>query len=206
MSTIKHPVGPQPPEVYRRRRLWVLLGAVAVIVVIIMIISGVARGNAKNNATPTTGNSQSATPKPTGTVAAVAGAACIPSRLKLEAVTDKATYPAGVQPSVSMKLTNTGSTDCTINFGSTQQELIVTSGSERIWDSKDCQTAPVDAPTILKPNVAVATPGIPWDRTRSATTTCATTRPAVTAGGASYHLQVKLGTLTSKDTVQFILN
>jgi hypothetical protein len=204
MSTIKHPVGPQSPEVYRRRRLWVLLGAAAVIVIIILIITGVARGNAKGSSTAKPALSTSATPK--ASAAALAGAACIPSRLKLEAVTDKATYATGVQPSISMKLTNIGTTDCTVNFGSTQQELIVTSGSEKIWDSKDCQTAPVDAPTVLKPNVAVATPGIPWDRTRSATTTCSTARTAVTAGGASYHLQAKLGTLASKDTVQFILN
>lgn len=206
MSTIKHPVGPQPPEVYRRRRLWVLLGAVAVIVIIILIIAGVASGKGKTGSAAKPGVTNSSSAKPSATAVPVAGAACIPSRLKLEAVTDKTVYAAGVQPSISMKLTNIGTTDCTVNFGSTQQELIISSGSEKIWDSKDCQTAPVDAPTVLKPNVSAATAGIPWDRTRSSTTTCSTTRAAVTAGGASYHLQAKLGTLTSTATVQFILN
>ena len=38
MSTIRTPVGPQPPSVYWRRRLVVLLALIAVIVVIVLII------------------------------------------------------------------------------------------------------------------------------------------------------------------------
>jgi hypothetical protein len=53
---------------------------------------------------------------------------------------------------------------------------------------------------------SLTTPSIPWDRTRSSTTTCQTSRPGVTAGGASYHLGVKLGSITSKATAQFLLN
>ncbi|MCU1558866.1 MAG: hypothetical protein JWN09_2861 [Microbacteriaceae bacterium] len=203
MSTFKNPVGPQSPRVYWRRRLLVGLGALAVIIVIILII--VRPGSGSPASSPTAGTTPSSTPStPTSTQAA--GAACLPTTIKLEAVTDKTTYAASEQPNIGMKITNTGSADCTINLGSTQQELIITSGSEKIWDSKDCQTAPVDSPITLKPNEAKSTPLIPWDRTRSSTTTCAsTTRPPVTAGGASYHLAVKVGQLTSKTTVQFIL-
>lgn len=205
MSTLRNPVGPQPPKVYWRRRLLVGVGALAVIIIIVLIVVG---HGSKNDATPasTSSPAASASASPSASAAAVDGAACLPSRITLEAVTDKSVYAAGQQPSISMKITNTGTNSCSINLGSTQQELIITSGSEKIWDSKDCQTGAVDTQTILKPNTPVATPGIAWDRTRSATTTCSTTRPAVTAGGASYHLQVKVGAITSKDTVQFILN
>ncbi len=209
MSTFRNPVGPQPPKVYWRRRLLLGLGALAVIVIIILIILRPGAGNPTPAATTKPGASPSATPSTAASTPAVgagAGAACVPSKIKLVAVTDKTTYASTDKPQISMSITNTGTADCTINLGSTQQQLIITSGSETIWDSKDCQTAPVDTPVTLKPGVAVTTPAIPWDRTRSSKTTCDASRPPVTAGGASYHLGVKVGTLSSKATVQFLLN
>jgi hypothetical protein len=204
MSTFKNPVGPQPPKVYWRRRLTLGLGVLAVIVIIILIIARPGSGSPVPSATPLA--TTSAKPAPSASAAPAAGAACSPAKIKLEAVTDKTTYAATEQPKISMTITNIGSADCSINLGSTQQELIITSGTEQIWDSKDCQTAPVDTPVVLKPGVALPTPAIPWDRTRSSTTTCSTTRPAVAGGGASYHLGVKVGAITSKRTVQFLLN
>ena len=203
MSTFRTPVGPQPPKVYWRRRLILGLGALAVIVIIILII--VRPGSGSPASAPKPGASPSVTPS-TAASTAGAGAACVPAKIKLVAVTDKTTYASTEQPKISMSITNTGTADCTINLGSTQQELVITSGSETIWDSKDCQTAPVDSPATLKPGVAVTTPAIPWDRTRSSKTTCDASRPPVTAGGASYHLGVKVGALSSKATVQFLLN
>lgn len=205
MSTFRTPVGPQPPRVYWRRRLILGLGALAVIVIIILIIVRPGSGNPGSSTTPVSTTTGSPAPSAAPSTPA-AGAACLPANIRLVAVTDKATYAATEKPQISMTITNTGPVDCTINLGSTQQELIITSGSEQIWDSKDCQTAPVDTPSILKPGVTVPTPAIPWDRTRSSKTTCNTSRPPVSAGGASYHLGVKVGTIASKSTVQFLLN
>jgi hypothetical protein len=53
--------------------------------------------------------------------------------------------------------------------------------------------------------VPQSTAAIPWDRTRSAKTTCDADRNKVKAGGASYHLTVFVGKLKSADTAQFIL-
>jgi hypothetical protein len=202
MSTFKNPVGPQPPRVYWRRRLLVGLGALAVIIVIILILARPGSGSTGNTASPPATNSAVASPSASPQAG---GTACLPANIKLEAVTDKNVYAATEQPNIGMKITNTGAADCVINLGSTQQELIITSGTEKIWDSKDCQTAPVDTQITLSPNAPKATPLIPWDRTRSSTTTCNATRTPVTAGGASYHLGVKVGQLASKVTVQFIL-
>ncbi len=183
------------------------LGALAVIVIIMLIVVRPGAGSPTPAATTKPGASPSATPSTAASTPAVgAGAPCVPSKIKLVAVTDKTTYAPTDKPQISMSITNTGTADCTINLGSTQQQLIITSGSETIWDSKDCQTAPVDTPVTLKPGVAVATPAIPWDRTRSSKTTCDASRAPVTAGGASYHLGVKVGPLSSKATVQFLLN
>ena len=205
MSTFRTPVGPQPPKVYWRRRLILGLGALAVIVIIILIVTRLGSSSPSPANTTKPGGAPSVTPS-AGASAPAAGAACVPARIKLVAVSDKTTYASTDQPQISMSITNTGTVDCTINLGSTQQQLVITSGSESIWDSKDCQTAPVDAPVTLKPGVAVATPAIPWDRTRSSKSTCNASRPPVTAGGASYHLGVKVGALSSKATVQFLLN
>lgn len=204
MSTFKHPVGPQPPKVYWRRRLTLGLGALAVIVIIILIIARPGSGSPQPTTTPI--STTSAKPALSASAAPAVGAPCLPANIKLVAVADKTTYAATEQPKISMTITNVGTADCSINLGSTQQELIITSGAEQIWDSKDCQTAPVDTPVILKPGIVVPTPAIPWDRTRSSASTCSTSRPAVAAGGASYHLGVKVGTITSKHTVQFLLN
>ncbi len=203
MSTFRNPVGPQSSKVYWRRRLIVGLGVLAVIVIIILIVSRPGSSDPAKKA------SGSTTPKSTASAPATTAKdsdACVPGKIKLEAVVDKASYAAGVNPQISMKITNTGTTACTMNLGSTQQELKITSGSETYWDSKDCQTGAVDSPTVLKAGQVLSTPAIPWDRTRSSTSTCSASRSPVTAGGASYHLSVKLGDIVSKDTAQFLLN
>ena len=213
MSTFRTPVGPQPPKVYWRRRLILGLGALAVIVIIVLIVGRLGSGSPSPAGSTKPGVLPSVTPSAAVSASAPAsaqatGAACVPTKIKLLAVANKSTYGATERPQVSMSITNSGSVDCTINLGSTQQEYIITSGSETIWDSKDCQTAPVDTPVTLKPGVAVAVPttALSWDRTRSSKTTCDASRPPVTAGGASYHLEVKVGALSSKSTVQFLLN
>jgi hypothetical protein len=203
MSTIRNPVGPQAPQVYWRRRLLVALIALAVIIIVVLIIVRPGSGSTPTAASPGPATPVGASP------ATKPSASCTDANLKLLAVTDKKTYAATEQPKISMKLTNTGTSACTVNLGSTKQELVITSGAEKIWDSKDCQTGAVDSAIVIKPGDAngVTTPAIAWGRTRSSTKTCAsTTLTPVTAGGASYHLAVILGTLKPATTAQFILN
>jgi hypothetical protein len=199
MSTFRNPVGPQAPQVYWRRRLLVGLGVLAVIVIIVLIVARPGAGGS-----PTTAVTK--TPSASTTTSASSGTPCVDANLTLTAVTDKLSYAATELPQISMKLTNNGPT-CTVNFGSTKQDLVITSGSETIWNSTDCQTGAVDAPVVIKTGESKSTPPIAWNRTRSSKSSCsATNPPQVTAGGASYHLGVSLGTLKSKDTVQFLLN
>ncbi|GAA3727585.1 hypothetical protein GCM10022239_00530 [Leifsonia bigeumensis] len=197
MSTFRNPVGPQPSNVYWRRRLVVGLLLLAVIVIIILLFIQ-PRGETPKTPNVKETNSQSEAPTDPD-------AACAAGVVELEAVTDKSTYAAGENPMIHLTVTNTGATSCTINAGTTQQEYLITSGDELYWNSKDCQSDAVDAPVILEPNVPQSTNPIAWDRTRSSPTTCDTDRPMVPAGGASYHLNINLGDLKSND-VQFILN
>lgn len=197
MSTIRTPVGPQPAAVYWKRRAIVLIGLVAVIVIILLIVFRPGG----TSPTPAT------TKTPTATNAAEPDtvAACTPEQVTLTAVTDKGGYDAGEQPMLSMTITNIGAAPCTINAGTDAQEYIIASGSEQYWSSRDCQTNPVAAEVTLDPGVPKSTTPFGWDRTRSATDTCASDRPAVAAGGASYHLTVKLGDIESAESKQFLL-
>ena len=198
MSTIRTPVGPQPPGVYWKRRAMVLLGLIAIVIIIVLII-----------ARPGSGTPAATTKTPTPTSAATSIAedakACDPADIQLTAITDKNGYDAGETPLISMSITNTGSTACTINAGTDAQEYLILSGTEQYWSSRDCQANAAPTETTLQPGMPQSTNPFPWDRTRSATTTCETTRPAVAAGGASYHLTVKLGDVKSADSKQFVL-
>lgn len=207
MSTIKNPVGPQPPSVYWRRRLLLLLLVIVVIVVVVLII--VRPGSGKPSTTPSGGTSNSASHAPTsGATSGSSAAACDPSVITLIPITDAASYATGVQPQLSMSITNSGASACTFDVGTDAQLYLITSGSDQIWSSKDCQTAPAANKQVLQPGKALSTTPFGWDRTRSSTTTCTGSRPEVTAGGASYHLSVQLGAAKSSGTnasKQFVL-
>jgi hypothetical protein len=198
MSTIRNPVGPQPKNVYWRRRLLVLLGVVAVIVIIILIAARPGSGKPAASGTHT----------PHTPVATVTAPACKPADVTVVAVTDALSYAAGVDPQLSLTITNTGKSACSFKDGSDQQTYVITSGTEKIWSSKDCQTGAVSATTVLQPNVPVKSTPFAWDRTRSNPAACsATNAPQVIAGGASYHLTVTVDGVTSSkaDSPQFVL-
>jgi hypothetical protein len=233
MSSFRHPVGPERPGVYWRRRALVL-GVVLLIVVVVLLIV-VGRGNGapggrapaagSSSAAPADGSDRSAgsgsdsgaagssgasgapssSPKPSAP-ARKDGAACAREQIELTPVLDKSVYAPTEDPKVAMSIKNTGSNSCHMDLGSAQQVLTITSGSEQYWSSKDCQTGGTDQDVTLKAGQELTTPAITWDRTRSSTTTCDAARAAVTGGGASYHLQVAVGDITSAESVQFVLN
>ena len=202
MSTIKNPVGPQPPSVYWRRRLLLLLVLVAVIAIVVLIIVRPGAGAPSSHPTGTHGGSNSPT---AGSTSGSSAAACDPSVITLEPITDSASYAAGVQPQLSMSITNSGASACTFDVGTDAQVYLITSGADQIWSSKDCQTGQAATKQVLQPGKTLSTTPFAWDRTRSSTTTCTGSRPEVTAGGASYHLTVEVGAAKSVGTKQFVL-
>ncbi len=210
MSSIRNPVGPQPPNVYWRRRLIVLIGIVAVIVVILLIVFA-PKGGSPSAADTKTPSPHATDPNPdpsfTGGATDAASGACAPSVITITPITDAASYAAGTQPQLSMSITNSGAKACSIDVGTKAQDYIITSGADSIWNSADCQTDATSSVQTLQPGKTLTTQPFPWSRTRSSKDTCSAPNPAqVTAGGASYHLQVKLGNVTSKGTKQFVLN
>ena len=132
--------------------------------------------------------------------------ACEPTDLVVEAVTDAETYGAGQNPGLSIQLTNTGA-ECSLNVGTTTQSLTVMSGDDTWWRSTDCQSEPSDMIVLLAAGQTVSSAApVVWDRTRSAVGSCAdASRPAAPAGGASYHLSVSIGGVSSTQSKQFLL-
>jgi hypothetical protein len=218
MSSIRRPVGPERPGVYWRRRALVLGVVLLVVVVVVLIVVG--RGNGAPGAGPSA--VPTASPSEAGSGAAPAarptssapspsaparkdGAPCAEDQITLTPVVDKGVYAATDDPQIAMTIENTGSNSCHMDLGSAQQELVITSGTEQYWSSKDCQTGGTNQDITLKAGQELTTPAITWDRTRSSATTCDAARAAVPAGGASYHLEVAVGEIESVESVQFVL-
>ncbi|WP_307039635.1 hypothetical protein [Agromyces ramosus] len=211
MSTNPTPAGRQSPQVYRRRRLVVLIGLVAVIVAVVLIIvrPGASQGDESGASTSPSPNPATATPDPTTIpteTTAVDGDPCSPEKILVEAVTDKSAYEAAEQPQLSVTITNTGKNVCVLNAGTAQQVFTITSGEELYWTSTDCQLDPIDAEVSLTPGTPISSSvPIVWDRTRSSPETCSGPRETVPAGGASYHLDVSVDGFESATSKQFQL-
>lgn len=154
---------------------------------------------------PATG---SASPEPTPSASETPGVvACQAKDIEVTAVTDAETYPAGVNPQLSISLTNKGATDCTIDVGSSTQVFMVSSGADVWWRSTDCQENPSSMiATLTAGSTVVSKEPVVWDRTRSSVETCAQeNRQRAPGGGASYHVAVSIGGFPSASTTQFLL-
>jgi len=206
--------------VYRRGHVVVLLGLILVLAVIgVSVWLLVARpwaaatdatpaptSTATSGATPpATG---SASPEPTPSASETPGVvACQAKDIEVTAVTDAETYPAGVNPQLSISLTNKGTTDCTIDVGSSTQVFMVSSGADVWWRSTDCQENPSSMiATLTAGSTVVSKEPVVWDRTRSSVETCTQeNRQRAPGGGASYHVAVSIGGFPSATTAQFLL-
>jgi hypothetical protein len=196
---------PRKKSVYLRRRI-IALVVLAVIVALVGSLIAAAVGWVQG----LFGGNTDVNPAEGGTVA---GEACDPVNILLEPIvanssgSEQAAFDTGINPFFGYKITNVSDKDCSFNVGSVGTFFKVTSGSETIWNSADCdRTALVSAMTILKPNEAVASPVSDWYRVNSSSTGCGAEQAPVIAGGASYHLSVEVGGVTSKETSQFVLN
>jgi len=211
MSSLRNPVGPLPPSVYWRRRLLVIAGLLAVVVVVLLIVFRPGVPDAAETPLPTDSSTPSGAPDDEAAGGGTGdSAACAPSAIELTPVTDSASYGPENLPQLSMTITNTSASACTIDGGTDAQVYVIWSGTEAnkdvIWRSTDCQEGATSVRRELQAGESVSTTPFSWDRTRSSESTCGGNRPQVAAGGASYHLEVSLGDAESEDSKQFLLN
>jgi hypothetical protein len=190
------PQGRLPASVYRRRRIAVLGGLLAVIAVVVLIIVGPGFG------------ANLADPEPEELTIAdeVVLGKCLPSNIELVARTDQAAYDSGVTPQLWLGVRNVSGVDCVVAVGTDIQRYEISSGDDLIWSSAHCQQGGVADEITLKAGEEQATQPLVWDRTRSSPSTCEVPRQAMPGAGASYHLRVFLGDVQSAQTKQFMLN
>jgi len=164
MSSVVHPVGDKPPRVYWTRRILVLLLAGAAVVALGFVVMLVVRYvGGLGGDSPTAAGS----PSPSVTSTADGPTACGPADLQVVLVADAAGYPAGANPSLTLTVVNSGSRSCTFDSSAANREIVITSGADRIWSSKDCQAeTPED---LLLLGAGAGSPAtVSWDRSRSA--------------------------------------
>jgi hypothetical protein len=201
MSTFRNPVGPQPSNVYWRRRLVLGLGILAVIVIIVLIIVKPGSGGTPTPEKTNPSGASSQTPdEPAGDPKA-----CKESAIKVTAVSDKNGYQAGEKPAISLTIENTGAAACTFSVGPDVQKYVIKTGDETVWSSDDCAAESEPVTMTLESEDPLSTTQIVWDRTKSSSETCEGDRPAVTAGGASYHLSVSVNGVEASESKQFLL-
>jgi len=209
MSSVVHPKGPLPPQVYWRRRL-IVIGIVVLVVIVIAIIAW-PRGNAAPSGGDTGTSGSSQTPGATGTPSAgptgAAGDACDPTKVQLTADTDKTEYAAGELPQLWLTLENKSAHDCVMQIGGEDMTYVITSPSgdtdEVYWTTADCADPNTASSSVtLKPGVPVESSSkVTWNRVRSTPGNCEATGDAVGSDGASFDFTVKLGDLSAKKRI-----
>jgi cytoskeletal protein RodZ len=174
------------PAVYRRRRIVLLIGVVAVIALVWLLIAQPWRGAAVENTASTPSATSSASPRqtsasptPSETVDAAVEPSpaptaapeaspttapsatptarpCVARDITVEPMSDQDTYAPGQNPQLSITLTNNGATDCTLNVGTSAQAFTIVSGNDVWWRSTDCQTEPSDMVVLLAAGQSVS--------------------------------------------------
>lgn len=199
----QRPAGRQDKSVYRRRRiiaLVVLVALVALIWSLVAALIGFVQGLSGGTPAPASNG-------------VVSVAACDANKISIVPVvadssgSTKAAFDTGANPFFGYKITNIGDKDCSFDVGAKDTFYKVTSGSETIWTSADCdRTGLVSTVITIKAGETKTSAISDWFRVKSSSTGCGAEQTPVTAGGASYHLTVEVGGAVSADTSQFILN
>lgn len=182
MSTVLHPVGPNPPRVYWFRRFVVVVGLVVVLGALSAIIWAIGFRDGGTAATAT-GLAAGTTPAATSPSddGAVIPVDCAPADLELTLASDAEQYPEGANPVLQGFVTNTGSNPCTVDAGDAAREVVISSGTDRIWSTKDCATVDTASRQLLLAPGARDPFEIEWSRIRSADG-CPVDLPAPRAG------------------------
>ena len=203
---------------YRRRRLF---AGVALLLVLGLVAGGVATltsllggaqqaSSAQDSTTqdsttqdPSTQGDSTAQPGSTASASPSATPSASPTcdqkLVTVKATTNKTSYAADEKPVLSLTVTNGGKLPCKVNIGTSQMDFLVTSGSDRVFSSADCQAASTDLVKTIAPGKS-ETANFPWPRNRSVQG-CEKVPDGAVAGGGYYVFIAKLGAKVSAPTV-----
>jgi len=186
------PVGPETEQTYWLRRAAVALAVLVPLTVLLSLLGGgdddrlaqrsssstsspaprplpsggpSADPSADPSAGPGADPLASASPGATPTASA-AGTPCPDDALRLEAAATEDSYAVGASPRLELSVTNTGAVPCRRDLGQAAVELVVFSGSDRIWSSDDCAPGGEADVVTLAPGAAEVS-RVTWGGTRS---------------------------------------
>ena len=210
----------RPPlrPVYRRRRL--IAGVVLLLVLAVafggfLAVSSAMSGGPSSGGQPSgaaapesqptasASGSPTASGDPSASATATSGDGCEQNLVVVTAATDQQVYAAGEKPLLSLTVTNNNKVPCEVNIGTSQMEYMITSGSDRIFSSKDCQAESTDLMKTIAPGKS-ETANFPWQRNRTVQG-CEPVEAKPGAGGAYYVFTARLANKTSPKAV-FQLN
>ena len=171
MTGVVHPVGPEQPQVYWRRRVMLALVALITLVVIVRSLTG-GSDTAVAVATSTPVASQPvATPAPSlevasptpetiqptadPTVPPVGEGECSDADTSIRVLVDRETTAVGEGVHIKMIVKNTSDKTCKRDVGSGANEVTVISGPALIWSTDHCNAS-------TDKNLVELTPGQEW--------------------------------------------
>lgn len=192
MGSLLHPIGSEPPRIYWLRRAVVVVLALAVVVALIWLFTRQASGPvaaAPSPSAPTSGpitvNSTepatSTSPTPTGQLSCGAN----DSQL---AMAGYQKVKQGSTQTFKLSVSNNGAKDCVLDLKPATYSLVVTSGTDRIWSTGDCDKWLPAKKVTLKPQKAYEFT-VAWTLARSApgcTTTKALLKPGTYVATAAF--------------------
>jgi len=186
---------PRPPAHVFWIRRFVVLG-LPLLLIVALVVWWSGRGA---DAAPQDEPTVAAEPTPTPSPPTEAGVPeCAPTQLALAVAPGAETFPAGVEPTFEVAVTNSGPEPCLVDAGDGQREVVITSGEDRIWSSRDCVPADADERTLLLAGGQSDATQLAWPRVRSAPG-CAGDLPEPGAG--TYSVTVTVGGATSPAAV-----
>jgi len=159
---VLRPVGPLSPGVYWFRRLLIAGVVVLVLALVWWLFFRGDDGTAATSGTPTSTPTPTAavtpsetatkTPKPNKTeTTAPAARLCADDAIEVTVATDEEQYPADVQPTFTLTVTNVSGKVCRRDVGQSALELRVSSGGTLVWSSDDCNPGGAVREQTLEP-------------------------------------------------------
>ena len=164
------PSGRQPASVYRRRRITVAVIALLLIGLLgwgVSFALSALGGNERDGQ-----GSQAQESREPGDDLPSAGSGqpegmCDAGQVEVSASTDQNSYTADKSPVLVLTVKNTSEADCELNVGTSQQEFLVMSGSDRIFSTTDCAETGEDVILEFKAGQEESA-RFTWQRERSA--------------------------------------
>ncbi|MGN8247232.1 hypothetical protein ACTHAM_000905 [Cellulomonas soli] len=165
---VVRPTGPLPARVYWVRRLVVLGIPLLVIVLVVWWFAGRGDSAAEPGGTTTPAAEQGAEPAAEDQGDEGGVAACPAASLAVAITATATSFAEGSDPTFDLTITNSGTVACLVEAGTSQAEVLITSGSDRIWSSRDCAAAEAATNQLLIDAGDSHQQQLGWDRTRSA--------------------------------------